>query len=159
MNNTFRRTVLPLLATASAVILALGVLIPAMPIMAATQAPNDAGSQPVQIDDQWLEQNKPKRLSDAELSEAKEIALGDAQIQEIINGRPHKFVTVDYVANATRTPVKWMVDIHYNIADEQQLGILIDMESKKIITSEVVDFDAIRDVNEDPVYAQYKATH
>lgn len=150
---------LPFLATASAVILALGVLVPTMPIMAATQSSNNAEPQPVQIDDKWLEENQPKRLSDAELEEAKEIALADSQIQKIIDGQPHKFIAVNYVADASKTPVEWMVDIHYNIDNKQQLGILIDMASKEVIKSEVIDFDAINDINEDPVYAEYKAKH
>jgi len=134
----------------------------AAPILSVAAAPSQPPQTQPETDakwlDQFLEQHPTTRLSDKELEAAKAIALADSRVQNIIGQKAREFLAVDYVAlNATQEPVQWLTDIHYNIANSQQIGILIDMSSKKVIKTEVTDIDAINDANDDPVYRQSQA--
>lgn len=147
------------LVAAIAVVGLVGTVISA-PILAIAQ-PAFNEQPPEFFSDQWIEQNQPKRLSATELATAKKIALAHSKVQEIIGEKAHKYISVNYVAfnaNTTETPLKWLVDIHYNIEDKQQIGILIDMSNKTVVKTELHEVDAIKDVNNDPVYDQQLAT-
>lgn len=111
---------------------------------------------PSEWTDEYIQSVLPSRISDAELEQVKQVALSDNRVRQIIANRPYEFLTTDYIGNIGEKPVRWVPEIYYNIANETQLAIIVDMSTRKVIEIQTVEVNPILDRNNDPEYDRIK---
>lgn len=74
-----------------------------------------------------------KPLSKAEEQRAIQIAVSDAAVQKIINGKPWKFVAYNFVGNLYTTPITAYPEIHLFVDDTTQITAVVDLQSQSVM--------------------------
>lgn len=74
----------------------------------------------------------PQPMSDSVKKQVTDMAISDVGVQKVINGRPYKFMSTDYVGNVYQKPVVWYPEIHFDVGNSKQVTAVIDLEKQTV---------------------------
>jgi hypothetical protein len=81
---------------------------------------------------------KRDSLSDVELMNAKQIALSDTRITNMLKSNSLKINDIGFIGNPTEVPVKWDPVLHTTIED-QSVSIRVDLENDEVVKIDSID--------------------
>ncbi|AIC15309.1 hypothetical protein [Nitrososphaera viennensis] len=80
-------------------------------------------------------------------------------MQKIIANRPNQFLATDYIGKIDEQPVNWMPTVHYNIANQTQLAVVIDLKKGAVVQTQTVEVNPLEEKNLSPEAAAKKAAN
>ncbi|MEP0825318.1 MAG: hypothetical protein HRF40_07525 [Nitrososphaera sp.] len=125
-----------IIGLASAFILMMGISVPLS--VTPVQAENDTdvvGTGNQELFNEFLKV-QPKALSDEELTKAQNIVLADDKVKQVINNRPYELMSQGFVGNMKTNPGDWKTQLNFNIGNETQLIVVVDLTENKILSVE-----------------------
>lgn len=128
-----------LMGMSGAFILALWVFSSAMVVPSTASAASGSTERFTTTDE--ISKILPEKLSQNDLMEAKEIALNDDKVKDIIGEKSYEFMSYDFIGNVYEEPVIWLPEVHFKIGDKTQITAVVDLTEGKvreIVESEIV---------------------
>jgi len=81
-----------------------------------------------------IKKNHPAELSKSQLDNVKNIALSDAGVQQIINGKPFEFMSQGFLGNIKEKPVVWNPTININVNNQTDMAVEVNLTNNSVIT-------------------------
>lgn len=103
-------------------------------------------STPPAITDEYLLSIIPAKLSEKDLAEYRNIALNNAEVQNTIKGKEHRFTGEGFIGNIYQPDSVWYPEIHLIVETKagkyQDVAVVINPETKSVEKVQTVEFDA-----------------